>query len=132
MNEGERGFLRANHRAILATKRADGGVQMSPVLAVLDGDELLISTQEATAKYRNLSRHPYAWVCVINERFFGQWLDVSGPVEIVRGEEAIEPLVHYYRLASGEHSNWDEYRQAMRTDRRVLVKVRVERTVGPV
>jgi len=132
VNEGERGFLRANHRAILATKRADGGVQMSPVLAVLDGDELLISTQEATAKYRNLSRHPYAWVCVINERFFGQWLDVSGPVEIVRGEEAIEPLVHYYRLASGEHSNWDEYRQAMRTDRRVLVKVRVERTVGPV
>lgn len=131
MNDAARDFLRKNHRAILATRRADGGVQMSPVLAVLDGDDLLVSTRESTAKYRNLVRDPHAWLCIINERFFGQWMDADGPVEIIHGEEGVEGLVRYYRLAAGEHENWDEYRQAMRAEKRVLVRIRVEHTVGP-
>ena len=34
--EEARAFIRENHRAILATRRRDGGVSMVPVLAVVD------------------------------------------------------------------------------------------------
>lgn len=124
-------FVRKNGRAVLGTRRQDGSVQMSPVLLAVDEDgTVLISTREATAKYRNLSRDPHAWACALNERFFGRWVEVEGPVEIVRLPEAMEGLIHYYRLASGEHPDWEDYKRAMNEDRRVLVRMRVERATG--
>jgi hypothetical protein len=42
----------------------------------------------------------------------------------------MEPLVDYYRSVSGEHPNWDEYRQAMEQDQRVLIRLTIERA-GP-
>jgi hypothetical protein len=36
----------------------------------------------------------------------------------------------YYREISGEHPNWDDYRAAMERERRVLLRVTVERA-GP-
>jgi hypothetical protein len=44
--------------------------------------------------------------------------------------EAMEPLVDYYRRISGEHPDWDEFRQAMRDQRRVLIRVTIDRA-GP-
>ena len=43
---------------------------------------------------------------------------------------AMEGLVRYYRLVAGEHPTWAEYRQAMQRDRRVLLRIRIDR-VGP-
>jgi PPOX class probable F420-dependent enzyme len=125
-------FVRANGRAILGTRRQDGGVQMSPVVLGVDEDgTILISTRQATAKYRNVSRHPYAWACAINPQFYGRWAQVEGPVEIVRLPEAMDGLIRYYRLASGqEHPDWDDYRRAMNEEQRVLFRLRVERASG--
>ena len=36
----------------------------------------------------------------------------------------------YYRRISGEHPDWDEYRRAMEQERRVLVRVSIDK-VGP-
>jgi hypothetical protein len=44
--------------------------------------------------------------------------------------EAMEPLVDYYRRLAGEHDDWDEYRESMRRERRVLIRVEATR-VGP-
>jgi PPOX class probable F420-dependent enzyme len=126
-----RRFLKENNRAVLATYRRDGGIQMSPVTAALDGeDRVVISTREPAYKVRNLRRDPRAYVCVINERFFGEWAFVEGNAEIVSLPEAMEPLVDYYRRAAGEHPDWDEYRDAMNKDRRVLIRIAIERA-GP-
>jgi PPOX class probable F420-dependent enzyme len=126
-----RAFLQENHRAILATYRRDGGIQMSPVLAVIDGEgRAAISTREPAYKVRNLRRDPRASLCVINDRFFGAWAFLEGTAEIVSLPEAMEGLVGYYRRAAGEHPDWDEYRDAMTKERRVLIRITIEKA-GP-
>ena len=125
------GFIRQHHRAVLATTRADGTTQMSPVTAgVDDRNRIEISTRETAYKVRHLRALPYAALCAFPDRFFGDWVQVEGPVEIVSLPEAMEPLVEYYRRISGEHPDWAEYRAVMERDRRLLLRLTVERA-GP-
>jgi PPOX class probable F420-dependent enzyme len=124
-------FVRHNHRAVLATHRKDGGIQQSPVLAAVDDrDRVVISTRSGAIKTRNLRRDPRASLCVISNNFFGEWHLVEGRVEIVELPQAMEPLVDYYRRVSGEHPDWDEYRAAMTSEGRVLLRLTVEHS-GP-
>ncbi|MGA2037452.1 MAG: PPOX class F420-dependent oxidoreductase [Acidimicrobiales bacterium] len=123
-------FIRRNHRAVLATKRSDGGTQLSVVVAGVDDDKVVISTRETAMKTRNVRRHPRAAVLVFTDAFYGDWVQVEGPAEIVPLPQAMEGLIAYYRQLSGEHPDWDEYRAAMVSDRRVLLRLTVERA-GP-
>lgn len=124
-------FLRENHRAVLATTRADGRPQMSPVSVGVDGgSHVVISTRETAIKTRNVERDPNVTICAFTDHFFGPWVVVDGTAEIVRLPEAMEGLVEYYRTISGEHPDWDDYRAAMVRDRRVLLRVSVTRA-GP-
>ena len=126
-----REFLRQNHRAVLATMRSDGLPQMSPVtVAVDDSGQVLISTRETAMKTRNMRRDPRVSVCAFSDQFFGPWVQVDGQAELVALPEAMEQLVAYYRLVSGEHPDWDDYRQAMERDQRVMVRVTIGRA-GP-
>ncbi|HLQ54673.1 MAG TPA: PPOX class F420-dependent oxidoreductase [Streptosporangiaceae bacterium] len=126
-----RKFLRAHHRAVLATSRADGRPQLSPVTATVDDDgRVLISTREAAIKTRNLRRDPRASLCVLNDGFFGEWIQVEGTAEIVPLPAAMDILVSYYRSVAGEHPDWADYRAAMERDRRVIARVTITRA-GP-
>lgn len=129
--EDARAFVDSNHRAVLITRRASGGLQTSPVLVGVDGDgKLVISTREGAYKTRNLRRDPTAALCVFADGFFGRWMQIEGPAQIVSLPEAMEGLVDYYRRISGEHPDWDDYRRAMQQQRRVLVRVSIDK-VGP-
>jgi PPOX class probable F420-dependent enzyme len=126
-----REFIRAHHRAVLATTRADGRPQLSPVTAAVDDEgRVLISTRETAVKTRNLARDPHAALCVLNDGFFGEWVAVEGTAEIVHLPEAMDGLVSYYRSVSGEHPDWDDYRAAMVRDQRVIVRITLTRA-GP-
>jgi PPOX class probable F420-dependent enzyme len=126
-----RAFLRANHRAVMATTRADGTTQMSPITVGVDGEgRVLVSSRETAYKVRHLQALPYAAICAFTEGFFGEWVQVEGPVEIVALPEAMEMLVQYYRDISGEHPDWDDYRAAMERDQRVMLRLSIERS-GP-
>jgi PPOX class probable F420-dependent enzyme len=126
-----RDFIREHHRAIMITRHADGRLQTSPVTcAVDDAGKIVVSTRETAAKVRNLLRDPQMTLCVFTDAFFGEWAQVDGEAEVVHLPEAMEPLVDYYRSVSGEHPNWDEYREAMNRDRRVLVRMTITRA-GP-
>jgi PPOX class probable F420-dependent enzyme len=117
-------FLRTNHRAVLATTRADGSPQLSPVTVGVDADGLVVvSTRETAAKTRNLQRDPRAWVCGFSDGFFGPWVQVAGTTEIVSLPAALDGLVAYYRSIAGEHPDWDDYRRAMTAERRVLLRI---------
>jgi PPOX class probable F420-dependent enzyme len=94
-----------------------------------DGN-LLISTRETAVKAKNLARDPHAWLCLMNDGFFGEWVQAEGTAEIVHLPEAMDLLVDYYRGISGEHPDWDEYREAMRRDQRVIVRITVT-SAGP-
>jgi PPOX class probable F420-dependent enzyme len=124
-------FIRSNHHGVMATTRADGRVAMSPITCNVDGaGRVVVSTRETAMKVRHLEREPHVAVCVLNDAFFGEWVQVEGDAEIVHLPEAMEGLVEYYRSISGEHPDWDDYRAAMERERRVLVRIAVTR-VGP-
>lgn len=124
-------FLRGQHRAVLATRRADGSPQLSPVVAAVDDQgRILISTRETAIKARNLARDPRASLCVINDGFYGEWIQADGTAEIIHLPDALELLVEYYRKISGEHPDWAEYRSAMQRDQRLIVRISMERA-GP-
>jgi len=123
--------MRVHHRAVLATSRSDGRPQLSPVTVGVAGDgRVLVSTRETAIKTKNLARDPRASLCVMTDRFFGEWLQAEGTAEIIRLPEAMEMLVDYYRRIAGEHPDWEDYRQAMRRDRRVIVAITLTRA-GP-
>ena len=126
-----RDFVRTHSHAVLATLRQDGTPQLSPVGAVVDdAGRVVVSSRETAFKTRNVRRHPTAWLCVLSEGFYGDWVQVEGTVEVLSLPEAMEPLVDYYRRAAGEHPDWDEYRAAMEREQRCLLRLDLTRA-GP-
>ena len=124
-------FLSTHPRAILATMRSDGRPQLSPVVvAVDDAGRVLISTRETAIKAKNLARDPRASVCVINDGFFGEWVQAEGDAELIHLPDAMPILEDYYRRISGEHADWDDYREAMRRDKRLIIRIVIDRA-GP-
>lgn len=129
--EKAREFVRQHHRAVLATWTSQGGIQQSPVLVGVDEQgRFTVSSRETAYKTKNLRRDPRAQLCVLNDKFFGQWIFVEGDVEVVSLPDAMEPLVDYFRSVAGEHDNWDEYRESLRREQRVLLRVQ-PRHAGP-
>ena len=124
-------FIAGNPRAVLATTRSDGRPQLSPVVAAVDADgRVLISTRETAIKAKNLARDPRASLCVINDGFFGEWVQAEGNAELIHLPEALPLLEEYYRRISGEHPDWEDYRAAMRRDKRLIVRITIDRA-GP-
>jgi len=129
--DAARDFVRNNHRAVLTTRRANGDPQLAPVICGVDaGGRVAVSTRETAFKVKNIRRDPRVSLCVLNDRFFGDWVQVDGTAEVVSLPEAMDLLVEYYRSLAGEHPDWDEYRGAMQRERRVLVRVELQRA-GP-
>lgn len=119
-----RDFLRTHHRAVLATYREDGRVQLSPVTVGVDAAGFaVISTRETAVKTKHARHDPRVTLCVLSDQFFGDWVYVDGTAEVLSLPDAMEPLVDYYRAISGEHQDWDDYRAAMTRERRVLLRV---------
>jgi PPOX class probable F420-dependent enzyme len=104
---------------------------MSPVACALDSSgRVLISTLETAVKTKNLRRDPRASLCVFTDGFYGDWVQIDGTAEIIPLPDAMELLIDYYRAVGGEHPDWDDYRAAMRRDRRVIIQITITRA-GP-
>jgi len=124
--------VREQHHAVLATSRGDGTPQMSPVAVAVDQTgHLLVSSRITAYKTRNLQRDPRAWLCVLPDGFFGRWVQVEGDVEIVELPAALDGLRALYRqVQGGEHPDWADFDEAMHRERRVLLRVHLDRA-GP-
>jgi PPOX class probable F420-dependent enzyme len=124
-------FVREHHHAVLATVRADGRPQLTPVTCGVDSDGMVVvSTRQTAMKTKNVRRETWCSLCVFTDAFYGPFVQIEGTAELVELPEAMEHLVEYYRSVAGEHPDWDDYRAAMERDRRVMLRVRPER-VGP-
>jgi PPOX class probable F420-dependent enzyme len=124
-------FIRPRHHAIVITTRADGQPQASPVTCGVDDGAIVVATYPERAKTRNARRNPQVSVLVLSDDFGGPWVQVDGTAEVLDVPEAVEALVGYFRSISGEHSDWDEYRQAMVRQGKSLLRITPERW-GPV
>jgi PPOX class probable F420-dependent enzyme len=126
------GFCRSRHHVLLVTRRRDGSPQASPVTAGVDDEgRFVISTYPERAKAANVRRDPAVSVVVLSDDWDGPWVQVDGEAEVLDMPDALDPLIDYFRSISGEHPDWDEYREAMAAQGKSLVRVTPTRW-GPV
>ncbi|MEU8591832.1 PPOX class F420-dependent oxidoreductase [Streptomyces sp. NPDC048664] len=125
-------FVRPRHRAILLTRRADGSPQGSPLTCgVDDSGRIVVSTYPERAKTRNARRDERVSLIVLSDEWNGPWVQIDGTAEVIDAPDSVEPLVEYFRTISGEHPDWDEYRQAMVEQGKSLIRITPVRW-GPV
>ncbi|MBW8806587.1 MAG: PPOX class F420-dependent oxidoreductase [Catenulisporales bacterium] len=125
-------FVRPRHHALLITRRADGSPQASPLTCgVDDSGRLVISTYPERAKTANARRDPSVSVVVLSDEWNGPWVQIDGDAEVLDLPESVEPLVEYYRNISGEHPDWEEYREAMVKQGKSIIRI-TPRRWGPV
>ena len=136
MNDALLRLLRDHKRGILATIRRDGRPQLSNVLYDYDDTERMIriSVTDDRAKTRNLRRDPRAafhvttpdgWAYVVADAT----AELS-PVAADPHDATVEELIELFRAGQGEHPDWDDYRAAMVRDRRLVLRLRIERVYG--
>ncbi|WP_329139885.1 PPOX class F420-dependent oxidoreductase [Streptomyces sp. NBC_00670] len=136
MDEALLGLLAEHKGGVLVTLKRDGRPQLSNVAHVYYPDERLlrISLTDDRAKTRNLRRDPRAsyhvttadrWAYAVAEGT----ADLT-PVAEDPHDATVEELVRLYRDVRGEHPDWDEYRAAMVRDRRLVLRLPVERVYG--
>jgi len=125
-------FLRARRRGLLATTRADGRPQLSPVTYGVDTEgRIVVSTYPQRAKAHNARRDRRVSMVAQSDDWSDEYVQVDGRAEVLDLPDALEPLVEYYRSISGEHPDWDEYRRAMTEQGKCLLRISVERW-GPI
>ncbi|WP_328994705.1 PPOX class F420-dependent oxidoreductase [Kribbella sp. NBC_01245] len=130
--EGLLEFVRPRHHLLLVTRRQDGSPQLSPVSGGVDPEgRIVISSYPERAKSKNIKRDGRTSVLVLSDDWDGPWVQVDGTGEVIDLPEAVEPLVDYFRSISGEHPDWDEYREAMTKQGKCLIRITPERW-GPV
>ena len=117
-------FVRTRHHAVLSTTRGNGRPQLSPVSCGVDPEgRIVVSTYPERAKSNNARRDSRVSLCVLSADWNGPYVQVDGEAEVLDMPEALEPLVEYYRCISGEHPDWDEYREAMRRQNKSLIRI---------
>ncbi len=125
-----------NSLGVLATIKGDGRPQMSNVTYHFDPRELTVevSVTEPRAKTRNLRRDPRASLLVSSEDGWSYAVAegdaVLSPPAAAPDDDTVEALITLYRNVAGEHPDWDEYRQAMVLERRVLLRLPVSHLYG--
>jgi PPOX class probable F420-dependent enzyme len=119
-------FVAEHKNAMLLAIKSDGRPQSSNIAYVVnDAGQILVSVTEGRAKTKNLRRDPRASLHVNRDDFWAYVVieaDVElTPVAVRPDDETVDQLVEYYRSVAGEHDNWDEYRQAMVDDQRLIL-----------
>jgi PPOX class probable F420-dependent enzyme len=128
-------FVRDKRNGILIALKSDGRPQSSNIsFALGDDDVIRISVTDGRAKTVNLRRDPRASLHVNRDDFWASVVleaDVTLlPVAESPDDATVDALVDYYRAVAGEHDDWDEYRWAMVSDRRLLLELRPTHAYG--
>lgn len=99
LTRDDRALFEKPNVAHLATVRADGGPQVSPVWVDLDGDLILVNSARGRAKVRNVERDPRVAISVADRDEPRTRLLVRGRVVEISEEGAVEhinALAHKY------------------------------------
>lgn len=122
--------------ATLVTLKRDGRPQISNISYRYDRDsrQFTISITDGRAKTANIRRDPRVSLSV-NGAEGWNYAVAEGAAELSAtaqdvNDSTVDGLVEYYRSVRGEHPDWDEYRFAMVDQRRLVLRVHVERFYG--
>lgn len=128
--------ISGNSLGVLATVKRDGRPQLSNVQYHFDARALRVhvSVTEPRAKTRNLRRDPRASLLVSSDDGWSYAVAEGDaqltPPATASDDDTVEALIALYRNIAGEHPDWDEYRRAMVTDRRVLLTLPISHLYG--
>ncbi|WP_445166612.1 PPOX class F420-dependent oxidoreductase [Mycolicibacterium sp. Dal123E01] len=128
--------IAGNKLGVLATIKRDGRPQLSNVTYHFDPRNLVVevSVTEPRAKTRNLRRDARASLLVSSDDGWSYAVAegnaILTPPAAAPDDDTVEALVALYRNVAGEHPDWDDYRRAMVTDRRVLLKMPISHVYG--
>lgn len=118
----------------LVTLKQDGRPQLSNVMYGVDKGLLRISVTADRAKTANLRRDPRAslyvsrpdgWAYVVLEGV-AELSDVAAAVD----DAVVDELVEMYRSLQGDHPDWNQFRQAMVDERRLVLRLRLNHAYG--
>jgi PPOX class probable F420-dependent enzyme len=128
-------FAADRRHGVLVTLRRDGRPQLSNILYQPGGaHSVRISITDDRAKTKNLRRDPRASLHVTRDDFFAYVVlegDVAlSPVAGTADDPVVDELVDMYRLVSGEHPDWDEYRTEMVRQERLVATLVATRAYG--
>ncbi len=124
--------VKGKNRWVMSTTRSDGRPQMSLVTGGMTAaGQLAVSSYPERAKVRNAKANPLVSVLVMGEDFNHEWVQIDGIATVHDMPEATDGLVEYYRCISGEHPDWDEYRQAMADQGKSVIMIEPTRW-GPI
>ncbi|MEU3415836.1 MULTISPECIES: PPOX class F420-dependent oxidoreductase [unclassified Streptomyces] len=130
------GLLSEGHGGVLVTLRRDGRPQLSNVSHAYYPEERIIriSVTDDRAKTRNLRRDPRASYHVTSgDRWAYTVAEGTAELTPVAADPAdgtVAELERLYRDVLGEHPDWDDFRAAMVRDRRLVLRLHVERAYG--
>ena len=134
--EAAKKFLETNHRGVVTTTQKNGAAHDIIVVCGHHKDKMLfVSVLGNSRKVHNLRRNPRCTVLGVSDDW-GQYVVVEGQAQLMDySNTAPEALrVHLrdaFRACGGdEHSDWDEYDQAMRKQDDVMVLVSPENVYG--
>ena len=125
-------FLKNNHRACIAVRQKDGWPQMTFVSPGIDEQgRVIITSRGSTYKVKNIRRDPRVSMLIFGEQFSGsKFVQIHGTAEIIDLPAAMDILMYWYKQVRGEHKNWDDYKKEMQDQKRVVIRVNIEK-VGP-
>jgi len=125
-------FLQENHRACIAVRQRGGWSQMTFVTPGIDPEgRVIITSRGTTYKIKNIRRDPRVSMLIFGEQYSGsKFVQIHGTAEIIEQPEAMATLIYWYQQVRGDHKNWDEYRDKIKEEKRVIIRVNIEK-VGP-
>lgn len=121
---------------VLATLKKDGRPQLSNVNYAFDPTSrtFRISITDGRAKTANIRRDPRVSYHITTgdggAYAVAEGIAELSPVAQDRHDAVVEELIDIFRLVQGEHSDWDDYRAAMVNDRRLILRLPVDRVYG--
>ena len=130
-------YARSKTKGVLITLKADGRPQASNIAFAVGADDVIrISITDNRAKTRNARRDPRVALHVTADDFWSYAVfegdaDLT-PVAAAPDDETVDELVELFRAVQGEHPDWDEYREAMVADHRLVLRLRPTHVSGAI
>ena len=129
-------LLQEQRIGTLVTLKSDGRPQLSNVGYAYDPEARVIRLMVtySRAKTRNLRRDPRASFFVSDNEGFS-YMVAEGeaeltPVTTAEHDAIADELVVVFRGFQGEHPDWEGFRAAMVRERRLVIRLRVDRVYG--
>lgn len=125
-------FLAPPRHAIVATNRADGPPQVTPVWYLYEAGRIYISAGAGTVKVQNLRRDPQVTICVDGGHPDARYVILQGAATILEPHDPLQEQMRW-RIIRHYHETEDEarrYYDSMRDFVSVLIVLTPEKIIS--